>query len=77
MKKQKYQKPLSRSLSKFTGAEGACWYPGTAAYGTACSTGDGDGLSCGSGAGGPPAQGDCSIGNGAAQCFMTGSGAFG
>jgi hypothetical protein len=77
MNNQKYQKPLSRSLSNFVGAEGACWYPGGSAYGTACSTGGGDGLACGSGSGGNTLQGDCSIGNSAAQCFMNGATAQG
>ena len=77
MNKPKYQKPSGRSLSSFSGAEGACITSGNSPYGTACATGQvTQACAIGDSAAEQPQQ-MCNPGSAAAICFINGNGANG
>ena len=73
--KNKYVKPIARSLGGVNGAEGLC-SAGTGAYGTACTTGAAD-ANCGPGtAPGQTVPTFCGPGGHPGLC-LPGSGAYG
>jgi hypothetical protein len=77
MNRPKYTKPSSRSLGGLSGAEGACWTAGLAAYGTACTTGF-ETYACGPGSTATkPLEPLCWAGTGASNCLANGSSAQG